>query len=67
MKKLVKPSHLPMTAMLSHKMNEDPAGSEQVAVLAKDVKEQTKLQRAVYARVEDKAKENCLLGSSGKH
>ena len=66
MKKMMKPSNLPMSAMLSHKIGEDPVVGEQAASYMKDMREQTKLQRTVYAKMEDKAKENCLLGSSSK-
>ena len=66
MKKMMKPSYPPMTAMLSQKIGEDPVVGEQAASFMKDMREQTKLQRTVYAKIEDKAKENCLLGSSSK-
>ena len=66
MKKMAKQSNQPVTAMLSTKQVEDQALDEQIASLMKDVKEQTKLQKAVYSKVEDRAKENLLLGSSSK-
>ena len=52
--------------MISHKIADDTNKESQVASFMKDIMEQTKLQKTVYAKGDDKGKGNCLLISPGK-